>query len=73
MRFEKNLKRLEEIVDKMEAGEISLDDSLKLFEEGVKLSQSCNNDLDKAETKVQSLLKVDNEGNVSTEDFEVSE
>ena len=51
MSFEKRLKRLEEIVEKMEEGEISLDDSLKLFEEGVKLSKECNQDLDKAEKR----------------------
>jgi len=69
--FEKKLKRLEEIVEKMEAGEISLDDSLQLFEEGVKLSKDCSKDLNQAEKKVQTLVAVDENGNADTEDFEV--
>ena len=71
MSFEKKLKRLEEIVEKMEAGEISLDDSLQLFEEGVKLSKDCSKDLNQAEKKVQTLVAVDENGNADTEDFEV--
>jgi exodeoxyribonuclease VII small subunit len=55
--FEQSLKRLEEIVDKLEGEELSLDDSLKLFEEGVKLAESCGRRLDDAEKKVTLLLK----------------
>jgi exodeoxyribonuclease VII small subunit len=69
MDFEKKLNRLEEIVGKMESAELSLDDSLKLFEEGVKLSRDCNSELSKAEQKVKLLLKVDDNGNTETEDF----
>lgn len=69
MDFEKRLGRLEEIVSKMEVGELSLDDSLKLFEEGVKLSRECNSQLEQAEQKVKLLLKVDENGNPVTEDF----
>lgn len=55
--FEQSLKRLEEIVDKLEGEELSLDDSLKLFEEGVKLAEACGSRLDDAEKKVTLLLK----------------
>jgi exodeoxyribonuclease VII small subunit len=46
----------------MESGELSLDDSLKLFEEGVKLSRDCNKELAEAEQKVQKLVGVDASG-----------
>ncbi len=69
MNFEKKLGRLEEIVQEMEKGELSLEDSLKVFEEGVKLSRECHTQLNEAEQKVQMLLKVDSEGQVVTEEF----
>lgn len=69
MDFEKKLGRLEEIVDKMETGELSLEDSLKLFEEGVKLSRDCNVQLTEAEQKVKLLLGVDDNGQAITRDF----
>lgn len=69
MDFEKNLVRLEEIVSKMEKGDLSLDDSLKLFEEGVKLSRECGSQLAEAESKVKVLMSVDSEGNATTKDF----
>jgi exodeoxyribonuclease VII small subunit len=71
MAFETKLKRLEEIVDKMEEGEISLDESLKLFEEGVKLSRDCSKELTQAEQKVKLLLNVDADNKAITEDFKV--
>ncbi len=70
MDFEKKLKRLEEIVGKMEDGELALDKSLEMFEEGVKLSRECQTQLNSAEKKIQKLLKVDGEGKASTEDFQ---
>jgi len=73
MDFEKKLNKLEEIVGKMEKGEMSLEDSLKAFEEGVKLSRECNEELNKAEQKVKLLLKVDSEGNAVTQDFNADE
>lgn len=69
MDFEKKLNRLEEIVDKMETGELTLEDSLKLFEEGVKLSRECNSQLSEAEQKVKLLLGIDEDGNPVTSDF----
>lgn len=54
--FEAALERLEGIVRKLEAGELSLDDSLSVFEEGVRLSGFCHRRLDEVEKKVQLLL-----------------
>ena len=73
MDFEKKLTRLEEIVSKMEGGELSLDDSLKLFEEGVKLSRECNTQLVQAEQKVKTLLAVDAQGKATTENFQMKD
>ncbi len=55
--FEESLKKLETIVDQLEKGELPLEDSLKLFEEGVGLSAVCKEELDAAEGKVQILIK----------------
>lgn len=66
--FEKSMAELEKIVDSLERGEITLDESLALFEKGVKLSKTCQNILDKAEKKV-SVLILDEEGNMSKEEF----
>lgn len=73
MDFEKKLGRLEEIVQKMEKGELALDESLKLFEEGVKLSRECHQRLNEAEAKVKVLVSVDAEGQTETKDFELGE
>mgnify|MGYP002713186439 CR=1 FL=1 len=71
MDFEKKLNRLEEIVASMETGDLSLEEALKNFEEGIKLSRECHSQLNNAEDKVKVLLDVDNSGNVMTEDFSV--
>ena len=55
--FETALKRLEEIVKKLENGELSLDTALELFEEGIKLSRFCNSKLEQAERRVEIVLK----------------
>ena len=55
--FEQSLARLEEIVRRLESASLSLDDAMKLFEEGVALSRDCQNQLDQAEGKVEILLK----------------
>jgi exodeoxyribonuclease VII small subunit len=73
MDFEKNLSRLEEIVQKMEKGELALEDSLKLFEEGVKLSRECQARLSEAENKVKVLMSVDAQGKATSKPFEISE
>lgn len=67
--FEQKLKRLEEIVKKMEEGNLELEDSLKLFEEGVKLTKECQGHLQQAEQKVKILAGVDANGNPVLENF----
>lgn len=57
LKFEKALARLEEIVQKLEQGGSSLDESLALFEEGVKLAKLCNKRLDDAEAKIEVMLE----------------
>ncbi len=69
MDFAKSLHRLEEIVSAMEGGQLSLEESLKLFEEGVQVSRLCQERLSEAEQKVKVLLKIDEEGRPITEDF----
>jgi exodeoxyribonuclease VII small subunit len=66
-KFEECLQRLEEIVKEMERGDLPLEQSLKLFEEGVALSTSCRKELEEAEGKVEILLKQD--GKMRTEAF----
>jgi exodeoxyribonuclease VII small subunit len=57
MTFEKAMKKLEEIVQELEAGELTLEESLKKFQEGVKLSKYCSSKLDETEKKITLLLK----------------
>ena len=54
--FEKAMKRLEEIVNALENNTVSLDDSLKLFEEGIKLTKYCENELKNIENKASKIL-----------------
>ena len=56
-KFEDAMKKLEGIVEKMEKGDLPLNESLKLFEEGVKLTRFCSRELHKAERKVELLTK----------------
>lgn len=60
-KFEEALERLEEIVKKMEAGDLSLEESLTAFEEGIRLSRFCADRLDEAERKVETLLRENGE------------
>jgi exodeoxyribonuclease VII small subunit len=55
--FEKSLARLEEVVKRLESPDLSLDEAMKLFEEGVKLSRECQKQLEEAEGRVEILLK----------------
>ncbi|HTA79974.1 MAG TPA: exodeoxyribonuclease VII small subunit [Terracidiphilus sp.] len=66
--FEESLKKLESIVDKLEKGDLSLEESLKLFEEGVGLSAVCKKELEEAEGKVEMLIKQRN-GSLKAEPF----
>ena len=55
--FEKSLQQLEKIVGKMESGELGLEDSLKQFENGIKLAKSCQDTLANAELRVEQLIE----------------
>ena len=73
MEFEKNIKELEDIVEKLGSGELSLQESLKYFEKGIRLSRKCSEQLNKSEEKVQQLIDFTPEGEVRTKDFELKE
>jgi exodeoxyribonuclease VII small subunit len=55
--FEESLKQLETIVGRLERGDLPLEESIKLFEEGIKLSTDCKEQLESAEGKVQILMR----------------
>ncbi len=55
--FERSLTRLEEVVRRLESPQLSLDEAMKLFEEGVELSRECQEQLEEAEGRVEILLK----------------
>jgi exodeoxyribonuclease VII small subunit len=67
--FERSLARLEEVVRKLESPQLSLDDAMKLFEEGVELSRECQKQLEEAEGRVEILLKKA-DGKMVAEDFD---
>ncbi len=69
--FEKGLERLEKIVQELEKGELPLERSLELFEEGMKLSGNCRRQLEEAENKVELLVK--RAGKIVAEPFSPSE
>jgi len=71
-KFEAALARLEEIVQELEKGDLPLEQSLKFFEEGIKLSRICNKRLEDAERRVEILLK-DKGGAMKAEPFEEEE
>lgn len=71
-KFETALKKLEEVVNRLESGDLSLDDSLKAFEEGVKMAGFCTKKLDEAEKKVEILLKK-KDGSFAKEPFRLDE
>jgi exodeoxyribonuclease VII small subunit len=55
--FEKQLNALESIVERLENGDLTLEDSVRLFEEGVKLSDACKKELEAAEGKIEILIQ----------------
>jgi exodeoxyribonuclease VII small subunit len=67
--FEVAIKRLTDIVQTLERGELALEDSLRLFEEGVQLSRVSQRRLDAAEKRVEQLLAVDEQGRAQTSSF----
>ena len=66
--FENAMKKLEEIVQELEAGQLTLEESLKKFQEGVKLSKFCSSKLDETEKKITLLLE-DHHGNLTETPF----
>lgn len=68
-KFEDSIGKLEEIVSRLEAGDVTLDESLSLFEQGIKLSKSCQKMLDNAEKKVNALM-VNDDGEMEKQAFD---
>lgn len=66
--FEEALKELEDIVERMDSGQLSLEDSLQQFERGVELSRTCQTSLKSAEQKVEQLVK--KHGELAIEPFQ---
>ena len=69
IQFEEAFKRLDEIGTKLESGDLSLEESMTLFEEGITLTKTCKTRLEAAEQKIQLLLK-DSDGNLTLEDID---
>ncbi len=69
--FEDGIKRLSEIVQTLERGDLPLEESLRLFEEGVGLSRASQERLDSAQKRVEELLGFERDGKPRTKDFEV--
>lgn len=67
--FEQSLHRLEKIVETLEQGEVSLEDSITMYEEGIVLSKKCMETLSQAELKIKQLTK-DINGKIELKDFE---
>ncbi|MCI0532485.1 MAG: exodeoxyribonuclease VII small subunit [candidate division Zixibacteria bacterium] len=59
LNFEKLLRRLEEIAEQLESGDLGLEESLKIFREGVELSRQCTKFLDESETELKRLVRLD--------------
>ncbi len=66
--FEESLKKLEEIVAQLERGDLPLEDSVRLFEEGTQLSAECRKQLDEAEGKMEMLVR-QRDGSMKREPF----
>ncbi len=66
--FEDSMKKLETIVMELENGNLNLDESVKKFEEGMKIAKQCNNILEESEKKITILLEKD--GELKEEEFE---
>ncbi len=70
MNFEEAVKKLEKIVQELETGELTLDESLKKFKEGIELTSLCNKKLDEAEKKI-SVLVEGSDGKISEKPFDL--
>ena len=71
MNFEESMKKLETIVTELENGNLNLDESVKKFEEGMKIAIQCNNILEETEKKITILLE--NDGELKEENFQTEE
>ena len=71
--FEKTFTELEDLVKKMEGGDLSLEESLKYFERGILLTKNCQQALNKAEQKVRILLEKSNKNNLESFDSDNSD
>lgn len=69
--FEGSLKNLEQLVEQMESGELSLEKALETFEQGIQLTRECQTMLTEAEQKVQLL--VENSGNLESKPFDIED
>ncbi len=67
--FESNLKKLEEVVKALEGNNVSLEDMLSLFEQGIRLTKECTTALDEAEQKISILMKNRETGELEEEPF----
>ena len=72
IKFEKAIQRLETIVDDLEKGELDIDKSLEIFEEGIKMSRVCSKKLNEAEAKIEKLTR-DQKGELVNELFPVED
>jgi len=70
--FEEQLAELEKIVDQLERGDLSLEDSVSLFERGVHLSNACKAQLSSAESRIQVLLDPEHKGPVRVEELSLA-
>jgi exodeoxyribonuclease VII small subunit len=68
--FEEQLTALETVVERLERGELTLDESVRLFEEGIKLSDACKKELEAAEGRIQVLVEKGN-GGIKVADLDV--
>lgn len=71
LNFEELIKKLEDITNKLEKEQLSLDESVKLFEEGIEISKKCNLKLEDAEKRITILINQDNE--IKEENFTAGE
>ena len=72
IKFEKAIQRLEKIVEDLETGELDIDKSLEIFEEGIKMSRVCSKKLSEAEAKIEKLTR-NQKGELVAELFPVEE
>ncbi len=68
--FEKKMERLEKIVNELEDGEHGIEETLKLFQEGVKLGEECRKILNDVELRVNKVLGIAENGEILTENFD---